>query len=154
MWAALTVLAVAFVSAFVPVLNIEAYVVLVAASGQLEPLVLALVASVGQVAGKYAWYEAGRSTTRWAWLQRRLERPSISTRLDRWALWVATHRRWSVLVLISSASVGIPPFLVMSIVAGRLAVGRVLFLATGLGGRFLRFLVATGAVQQVLQWAS
>ncbi len=151
MWVVLSLLAVAFVSAFLPVLNIETYVVVVAASGQLPPLVVALAAAVGQVGGKLLWYEAGRSSDRWPWLQRRLARPAVSTRLDRWAAWVAEHPRWTVLVLLTSAGAGLPPFMVISIVAGRLRVPVLLFVVTALVGRFMRFLLTSGVVQQLVQ---
>lgn len=149
MWVVLSLLGVAFVSAFVPVLNIETYVVVVSASGQLSPLVVAATAAVGQVCGKLLWYEVGRTSTRWPWLQRKLARPSISTRLDRWSVWVTDHPRWTVLMLLTSASAGLPPFMIISVVAGRLRVSLPLFVVTALVGRFVRFLLASGLVEQL-----
>lgn len=149
---ALTVIAVAFVSAFLPVVNIETYVVVMAAAfrehGDLRQLlVLAAAATIGQMAGKYVWYEAGRNSARWPWLQRKLERPAIAARLEKWTTWADHHRKVAGLVLFASACTGLPPFLIMSIVAGRLKFSRVVFIATGVIGRFLRFLIAAGLVE-------
>lgn len=149
---ALTVIAVAFVSAFIPVVSIETYVVVMAAAfrehGDLRQLlVLAAAATIGQMAGKYVWYEAGRNSARWPWLQRKLERPKIAAQLEKWTTWADHHRKVAGLVLFASACAGLPPFLIMSIVAGRLKFSRVVFIVTGVVGRFLRFLIAAGLVE-------
>lgn len=151
---ALTVVAVAFVSAFLPVVNIETYVVVMAAAfrehGDLRQLlVLAAAATIGQMAGKYVWYEAGRNSARWPWLQRKLDRPKIAARLERWTIWTGQHPKMAGLVLFASACAGLPPFLIMSIVAGRLKLNRIVFIVTGVVGRFLRFLIAAGLVEWI-----
>lgn len=151
---ALTVLAVAFVSAFLPVINIETYVVVMAAAfrehGDLRQLLLlAGAATIGQMAGKYVWYEVGRNSDRWPWLQRKLDRPKIAVRLEKWTRWSDAHQPAAGIVLFASACAGLPPFLIMSIVAGRLRFNRVVFIVTGLVGRFIRFLIAAGMVEWI-----
>ncbi len=145
----LTVLAVAFVSAFIPVVNIETYVVVMAAMDTSQIFLLAGAATVGQMAGKYIWYEVGRNSERWPWLQKKLSKPKIAARMERWTEWSRNHSSISGLVLFASACAGLPPFLVMSIVAGRLKVHRAVFLVTGLTGRFARFLIAAGLMDWI-----
>jgi membrane protein YqaA with SNARE-associated domain len=49
------------------------------------------------------------------------------------------------LVLLASAFAGLPPFMVMSVVAGVLRVRLWLFIGTGLVGRFFRFWIVLEA---------
>lgn len=145
----LTVLAAAFLSAFIPLINIETYIVLLAATDTGQQIWLAATAAVGQMVGKYIWYEASRNSTRWPWLQRRLARPKIQAGLEKWTARVHKQLRWIGLIMFVSAIVGLPPFMIMSIAAGRLRFPRVLFILTGLAGRFIRFVVAVGLVDWI-----
>ncbi|MQA17028.1 MAG: hypothetical protein GEV09_23720 [Pseudonocardiaceae bacterium] len=136
------------VSALIPVFNIELYLVgLVSQRPQLAWWLLGLAAAAGQLTGKTLFYFAGRGSLRLPdWLHRRSGRRGAG----RWSAWLgrmhdrfhhtAEHRPvWTVAVLLTSASVGLPPFAATALVAGWAQVRLTVFLATGLVGRFARF---------------
>ena len=121
------------VSAVVPVLNTEVYLVAVAAlaaPAQLGPVVLA--ATLGQVAGKIPFYLAGRGILRLPMGRYEARIEEYRGRFERstWAVNAA---------LFSSASWGVPPFLVGPYLAGFFDVSFARFLAWSLLGRALRF---------------
>ncbi|MFI6427725.1 VTT domain-containing protein [Promicromonospora sp. NPDC050880] len=128
--------AAAAVAAF---LALEGYLAIAAADQTYPSTVLAAVAAVGQVAGKLLWYWAGAGTTRLPWLRRKLESPKVAATMSRWRDRTDGRPVYTGLVLLASAFAGVPPFMVMSVVAGVLRVRIWLFVSTGLIGRFLRF---------------
>ncbi len=146
-WIGLT-LGYSLVSALIPVFNIEVYLVgLASQQPQLRWWLLGLAAAVGQLAGKTLFYLAGRGSLR---LPRRLHRHTRSHGEGRWARGMqrlrdrfhhtAQHRPvWTVVVLLTSASVGLPPFAATALIAGLAEVRLSVFLITGLVGRFVRF---------------
>jgi membrane protein YqaA with SNARE-associated domain len=119
-------------SALVPVVNAEALVLVAAAAvpHRLAPIV-AIVAAIGQMAGKVVLYRGGRGVGARA-----------SARSGKAAGMAARFRdRPGALTLLYfvSAVVGIPPFYLMSVVAGIATVPLGVFLILGFLGRFLRF---------------
>ena len=137
----LTTLVLAFVSALVPVVNIEAYLAVRAAVSQVDALwALALVASLGQMCGKLLWYQVGASSLSWGWVRRKLDKPKVAATLELWRS--RTHRRpvLTAAVVLVSAFVGLPPFAILAVVAGQLRMNLLFFLGLGLLGRWLRFL--------------
>lgn len=141
-WLALT-LGVCFVSALVPVVNAELYLVgLVTQQPDLQWWLVGIAAGVGQMGGKLLYYYAGRGSLKLpGWLRRKTEKPP-----GRWAARLARfrdtcHERpvWAAGVLLLSASTGFPPFLAIAVIAGvvRIPVGT--FLVTGVVGRTARF---------------
>ncbi|MCP2265324.1 VTT domain-containing protein [Promicromonospora thailandica] len=128
--------AAAAVAAF---LALEGYLAIAAADGTYPSAVLAAVAAVGQVLGKLVWYWAGAGTTRLPWLRRKLDSPRVDAAMARWRDRTDGRPVYTGAVLLASAFAGVPPFMVMSVVAGVLRVRMWLFLGTGLVGRFLRF---------------
>jgi membrane protein YqaA with SNARE-associated domain len=141
----LTLLGIGFASALVPIINIEAYLAVLAAVSDVgEIWVLSLAAAVGQMAGKLVWYRIGVSSLGWGWVRRKVETPKAKARLELWR--ARTHDRpiaAGSLVLVS-AVVGLPPFAVLAVVAGQLKMNLVLFLTLGLVGRWLRFVAVLG----------
>lgn len=146
-WVGLT-LAYSAVSALIPVLNIEVYLVgLVTQQPQLQWWLVGLAAAVGQVTGKTLFYFAGRGSLRLPnWMHRRTSHGGGG----RWSRWLQrlhdkfyrTARQrpvWTVVVLLASASIGLPPFAATALIAGLAEVPLPVFLATGLIGRFARF---------------
>ncbi len=134
LWAALTCTALAFVSAVLPWVNAELLVLslpaVAASNGELATLVL--LATAGQMAGKCIIY----------WTARRAGTvPSGRMRalLDRWRERAARRPSSPVMVVGLSSVVGIPPFYVMSAVAGALKVNFWSFFAAGTCGRLVRF---------------
>lgn len=133
---------VSVLSAFFPVVNIEAYLGLVASQvGTARALPLALIAALGQALGKIAWYEAARRGTDSAWMAKRLQKPSVRARYDRW-LGRAEGRPGVVVgVLFTASLVGLPPLLVVAPLAGALRLSRLVFVLTIVAGRSVQFFV-------------
>lgn len=143
----LTMLAVGFASALVPIVNIEAYLAVRAAvAGTGSLWLLSFSAAVGQMVGKLVWYRIGVSSLGWGWVRRRVEKPRARARLELWR--ARTHDRpvlAGTLVLVSAYG-GLPPFAVLAVVAGQLRMAPALFLTLGLLGRWLRFATVLGGV--------
>lgn len=153
-WIALTV-GVCLISALVPVVNAEIYLVgLVTQQPQLPWWLVGLAAAVGQLAGKLVFYYAGRGSLR---LPARLRRDS--ERRGRWSARLARLQQtcrdrpvWTAGVLVTAAVVGLPPFAATSFVAGVARVSLGTFLATGLLGRFVRFSAIAAAPGLLSTW--
>lgn len=145
----LSTFGLAVLSALVPLVNIEAYLVLVAATFSAPDVLLAVVAAVGQMAGKLVWYQAGASSTRIPWVARQLRKPSWQASFTKWQQRTSGRPWFTGALLFVSAAVGFPPYAVIAALAGALRVQMLVFLTTGLVGRFLRFwlvIVTAGAV--------
>jgi membrane protein YqaA with SNARE-associated domain len=121
-------------SAVFPWVNAEIIVLSLPAlaSSKTALLVLVLVATGGQMTGKCALYWAGRKGNRV--LQGR-----PGTALSKWRERLeARPSKAAALVLVSSVA-GLPPFYVMTLLAGALKMNFLLYLTMGTTGRLLRF---------------
>ncbi len=136
-------LCAAFLSGFLPFVNIEAY--LVGAAALLpgaHPLVVVVAAALGQMAAKALLFLGGRGIV------------SLPSRLRERALAASTRlgtRRPPALVF-TSALTGLPPFYVVSVAAGLLGFRTGPFLLAGFTGRLLRF-GAVFALPGLVAWA-
>jgi membrane protein YqaA with SNARE-associated domain len=148
----LGVLGVAFASALVPLVNIEAYLGVRGSVGGIGNVwVLGLAAGFGQMVGKVVWYYLGASSLHWGWVRRRMETPKAQARLETWRL--RTHERpvlAGALVFVSAFS-GFPPFAILSVLAGQLRMQLALFFGLGLAGRWLRFTAVLGGAGWLAQ---
>ena len=148
----LGVLGVAFASALVPVVNIEAYLGVRGSVGGIDNVwVLGLAAGLGQMVGKVVWYYLGASSLHWGWVRRRMETPKAQARLETWRL--RPHER-PVLAgarVFASALSGFPPFAILSVLAGQLRMQLALFFGLGLAGRWLRFTAVLGGAGWLAQ---
>ena len=148
----LGVLGVAFASALVPLVNIEAYLGVRGSVGSIENVwLLGLVAGFGQMVGKVVWYYLGASSLHWGWVRRRMETPKAQARLETWR--TRTHERPVVagaLVFVSAFS-GFPPFAILAVLAGQLRMQLALFFGLGLAGRWLRFTAVLGGAGWLAQ---
>jgi membrane protein YqaA with SNARE-associated domain len=148
----LGVLGVAFASALVPLVNIEAYLGVRGSVGGIDNVwVLGLAAGFGQMVGKVVWYYLGASSLHWGWVRRRMETPKARARLETWR--TRTHERPVVagaLVFLSAFS-GFPPFAILSVLAGQLRMQLALFFGLGLAGRWLRFTAVLGGAGWLAQ---
>lgn len=139
-------LGVAFLSALIPVVNIEAYLVGVTMTRHPETLTLAAAAAVGQMAGKMLFWLVGAGLLSVRRIARKGEASGRwAARMERLQEWCESH--WwgpSALTLISGV-VGIPPFAVWSVLAGSIRMPWWLFLLVGLIGRYARFLAIIAA---------
>lgn len=138
----MTTLGVCFAGSLIPFINTEIYLISVAALSPrafLGPLVVA--ATVGQMVGKVMMYFAGRGVGRIP--SERVQRSvgSLRERLE--------SRPWTAkLVLLCSATVGLPPLYVMSVACGTLGMGLLSFVAIGTVGRLIHF-AAVAVVPQL-----
>ncbi|MFN2495134.1 MAG: VTT domain-containing protein [Pseudonocardiaceae bacterium] len=148
-WIAL-IIGVCLVSALVPVVNAELFLVgLVIQQPQLPWWLVGLAAAVGQLIGKLVFYYAGRGALRLPARRGslgRLRRKPDPALESRWAARLARFQQtcrdrpiWSAGVLVTSAGVGVPPFAATSLVAGAARIPLGMFVVTGLVGRFARF---------------
>lgn len=142
----LTTLVVAFGSAVIPFINIEAYLAAVAAAIQdVGVWWVAAAAAAGQTAGKVALYYAADWAMRLPWIKRKMATPKWAESYARWSLHIKQHPNQTAAILFASASLGFPPLYVMAVLAGQLKVNITLFVTTCLVGRYIRFLVILGA---------
>jgi membrane protein YqaA with SNARE-associated domain len=136
----LALLGVGFVSALVPLVNIEAYLGVRGSVADVGALwTLAFAAAFGQMVGKVVWYYLGANALSWGWVRRKVEKPKAQARLEKWR--TRTQERpvvTGVLVFLSAFS-GFPPFAIVAVLAGQLRMSLTLFFVLGLIGRWLRF---------------
>lgn len=141
-------LGVAFASALVPLINIEAYLGVRGSVGGVGSVwVLGFAAAFGQMVGKVIWYYLGATSLDWAWVRKRIEKPKAEARLERWR--TRTHERpvlTGSLVFVSAFS-GFPPFAILAVLAGQLRMNLALFFVLGLAGRWLRFAAVLGGAE-------
>lgn len=140
-------------SALLPLINIEA--ILVVAAGREPQLVLGLVvaATLGQMVGKVLWYWGGMHVDRAPWVHRHLEKPKAKAALDRWHARAEGRPWFTAGLLFFSAASGFPPYAVTAVLAGILRVPMLIFLSTGLLGRGLRFwVIVTGTSSLLEMW--
>lgn len=148
---ALTTLGVAFASALLPFVNIEAYLAAVgAAVADVGIWLVAGAAALGQTAGKVALYYAADWAMNLPWIRRKMATPKWRTSYERWQQRVDEHPGQIGLLLFASASLGFPPLYVMAVLAGQLKVRLWLFVATCLSGRYVRFLVMLGGANYLV----
>lgn len=152
----LTTVVVAFGSAVIPFINIEAYLAAVGAAIQHVGVGwVALAAAIGQTSGKVALYYAADWTMNLPWLKKKMASPKWQASYERWSHRVSNHPAQTAALLFASASLGFPPLYVMAVLAGQLRVHIGVFVSTCLVGRYLRFLVILGAADWLIHlWHS
>lgn len=128
------------VSALLPLVNAEAYVLIaVARTNVATSMAVALALAVGQTMGKLLLFEAARRGK--GRLHARLSRHGEGG-AERWRGRVCslmTRRRTGLPTVLVSASVGLPPLALVSLVAGASQQKRCEFGAVCLVGRTARF---------------
>jgi membrane protein YqaA with SNARE-associated domain len=134
------VLVLAFVSAFVPVVSIELALVAAAATGSSGRLLLTqvLAAAAGQMVGKSCFFLGGRGVLDWR-KRNKASRPPRSERLSRLMARAARQRAAGAATVFMSAFTGLPPFAVVSALAGAWRLRLASFFVVGLAGRSARF---------------
>lgn len=152
--------AVAVISAVLPLVNVEAYLLMVVAkSVSYQVWALALAAAAGQTLGKLVLFLCARGALRSRrlqnWYERRVAKASGkrgAARMQRWSERLnrlSSKRAGAFAVVFVSASVGLPPLLLISILAAGTALSAAAFTAACLSGRWLRFallVLAPGAL--------
>jgi membrane protein YqaA with SNARE-associated domain len=123
------------VSAVVPVVNAEVYLVgVVLATGDLPTAIaLAVVIAVGQMIGKSTLYQAALHTANAG------RRGKLGPKIERAREAAKRWRSKPYLITFVSAAVSLPPFYLVTLAAGVLEVRFRMFVALGLAGRTIRF---------------
>ena len=135
------VFVLAFVSAFVPLVSIELALIVAAATGTSGRLLVAqvLLAAAGQMVGKSCFFLGGRTAfTRWTKVKKS-HRSRGSQRLGRLVARAARQRAAAAVTVFVSAVTGLPPFALVSALAGAWCLRLSSFFVLGLAGRSARF---------------
>ena len=144
----LALLGVGFVSALVPLVNIEAYLGVRGSVADVGAVwTLGLAAALGQMAGKAVWYYLGANALNWGWVRRKVETPKAQARLEKWRTRTQTKPLVAGLLVFLSAFSGFPPFAIVAVLAGQLRMNFGLFFVLGLVGRWLRFAAVLGGAE-------
>ena len=123
------------ISGFVPVANLEVYLVWVAAlTPRSQAVAITILATFGQMTAKTIMYLAGAGI-----LKISIKKPGkrLQAVQEKMAAW--QHRLGLFMFL--SAFLGVPPFYVVSIASGICRVPFAVFIIWGLTGRLLRFAI-------------
>jgi len=148
----LGILLLSFLSALVPLVNIEAILAVAAANGVGSTGMLVTAAAVGQMIGKVLWYLGGQNFDRFPWVAEKAAKPKVQAALDRWHDRAVGRPWFTAGLLFVSAFAGVPPYAVMAVLAGVLRVPFVVFFASGLVGRALRFWVIVSGTTTILSF--
>lgn len=144
----LSIFGISVASALVPLINIE--LILAGAATQDgfgTSLGLALAAGTGQTVGKVIWWYAAEKSMESGFVQKKLEKPSWRARYDDWSGRMHDRPWFAAMIMFVSSAGGIPPLLVMAIVAGSLKMPLWVFVPTVWLGRVLRFWFIVAGVQ-------
>lgn len=161
--ALLTSVGFGIVSAIVPVINAEAYVVASQVTAVAGAVPVAIGVAIGQTAGKVAMFygvRLGRELPRVAEKRAARRARPVGPRLQRWRAFVdrllnlVGDPRWGLPITFLAAFVGIPPLYAVALLAGATTINGVAFTLVVLAGRVLRFvLLALGVDWAVHLWA-
>ncbi len=137
----LTTFAFSIASALLPFLPMEAYIIGAGAASAGVPTAISLgvAAGGGATVGKIIWYEIARRGISSKWGQRRLAKPKVKASHEKWMARMQGRPVYSTSIMFIAASVGIPPLLVMALVAGLLKMPMWVFVPTVFVGRSIRF---------------
>jgi membrane protein YqaA with SNARE-associated domain len=123
---------VCFLAGLIPLINAELWLIavtLMLASPAGLPAIVVL-AALGQMVAKVLLYYAALGTVKLPGLDKRIAK--ARAQLDRWR----DRPRW---VLWASATLGLPPFYIISLLAGALEIRLRTFCVIGMTGRLIRF---------------
>jgi membrane protein YqaA with SNARE-associated domain len=145
--AVLAAAAVGLLSAFLPLTPAEPYLIAAVATTGAPAVALGVAAAAGQTVGKVVIFLGARGAIRSPWLQHRLRRRTPAASPPPGWLRAAGARlvgamerpRPAIGVLLLSAVTGFPPLLAVSVYLGRTPMRPVVFAATCLLGRTIRF---------------
>lgn len=137
---------VGFVSGLVPFVNSEIYLVAISSVVARPALVpIALLTSLGQLFAKTILFYAGRGVFRIKMGRYETKVEAVREKFERW-------KNKTDLLILLSATVGLPPFYVVSFVAGALKLNFPKFFITGFVGRSIRFAAIVYFPQLVLKY--
>jgi membrane protein YqaA with SNARE-associated domain len=124
---------IAVISGFVPVVNIEIYLIWVAAlTPRSQGIPITILATLGQMTAKTLMYLGGAGILKISLRKPGEKMAAIQKKFEE-------KRNQTGLFIFLSAFLGVPPFYLVSIVSGALKIKLPRFIMAGLTGRFLRF---------------
>jgi len=135
-----SIFGVSIASALLPLINIE--IILAGLATQVsggQTLGLALAAGTGQTIGKVIWWFAAEKSMESRFVQRKLEKPKWRDGYERWSRRIHEKPWYAAFIIFVSSAGGVPPLLVLAIVAGSLKMPLWAFIPTVWVGRVLRF---------------
>jgi membrane protein YqaA with SNARE-associated domain len=131
----LGLLGVSIASALIPLINIEVYLIgLAAVTSNNHIWFLAAVGGLGQMMGKMIWYYLGANALRWGWVRRKVETPKAQAKLELWRTRTQDRPIVGAALLFASALSGFPPFAIVAVLAGQLRMNIPIFLGVGFLG--------------------
>jgi membrane protein YqaA with SNARE-associated domain len=147
----LTTFAISIASALIPVINIEIYLGGLAGAGvgSGESFLIALAAGAGQTIGKIVWYELAQRSFESERVQKKLTNAKWRAAYAKWQGRIQGRPWYAGAIMFASAFLGVPPLLVLAMVAGTLHMPRWVFVPTVLVGRVLRFYLILVGVHSV-----
>jgi membrane protein YqaA with SNARE-associated domain len=137
---------IGFVSGLVPFVNSEIYLVAVSPMVARPALLpIALLSASGQMLAKTILYYAGRGVFHINMGRYKSKVEAVQAKFERW-------QNKSDLMIFVSATAGLPPFYVVSFVAGALKLNFPKFFIAGLLGRSIRFAAIIYFPQLILKY--
>lgn len=129
--------AIGVISGVFPLVNAELYLIgliVTAGVGGPELAAIAAILACGQMVSHSLLFWTARGAARASG-----RRPTLEARIARARVRVAAWGNKRRVLLISSAVLGLPPFMLTCLAAGALAISYRTFVAVGLAGRIARF---------------
>ena len=137
----LTTFGVAVLSAVIPVINIEIYLLGASALAPREMVIPLIVAgTLGQVVGKIALYYAGTGALKLPGKRLKAALQKMNTQMQE------RPNMGSALVFVS-ATVGLPPYYLVTLAAGAARMNLAMFLVVSFVGRLIRFAIVVAIPQ-------
>jgi membrane protein YqaA with SNARE-associated domain len=159
--ALLTSIGFGTVSAVVPVVNAEAYVIASQMSAVIGPIPIAIGIAIGQTLGKLLLFFGVREGKELPFIKHRREaqkqRPVGPTRARFRAamaklLDLVGQKRWGLPIVLVAAIVGFPPLYAVALLAGATTMRPIWFGLTVLVGRLCRFLLVASGFHGLHDW--
>lgn len=158
--ALLTSIGYGVVSAILPVVNAEAYVVASQLSAAAGPVPIAMGIAVGQTAGKVLLFLGVRRGKRFPFIREHVVHPRKPIGRSRarvraliaWLLGLVGRERWGLPIVFVAAVVGVPPLFAVALLAGatRMKLGH--FFVVVLVGRTGRFVLVALGMHHLHPW--
>jgi membrane protein YqaA with SNARE-associated domain len=159
--ALLTSIGFGTVSAVVPVVNAEAYIIASQMSAVIGPIPIAIGVAIGQTVGKLVLFFGVREGKELPFIKHRREvqkqrpvgpararfRAAMAKLLD-----LVGQKRWGLPIVLVAAIVGFPPLYAVALLAGATTMRPIWFGLTVLVGRLCRFLLVASGFQGIHDW--
>jgi membrane protein YqaA with SNARE-associated domain len=161
LWALLASIGFGVVSAIVPIVNAEAYVIASQWSAAAGPIPIAIGIGMGQTVGKLLLFLGVRRGKVFPFVRHRRERlqtrPVGPARLRFRAIMAALlalvgQKRWGLPIVFLAAVVGIPPLYAVALLAGATTMRIPWFVGLVLVGRISRFVLVALGVSGLHEW--